>query len=142
MSWPSQVRYLELRSTPRKDSTTGSEPKTFQTHTRRLTRPSLGIGMTKRSYVETILNTIDTVTQEDPSMVTKLLLSIDRRHSLEDSLETVDLAISLRARGVLGIDVCGDPTTGSFENIRPAVMHAKAHNLKGNVQTDRSRMRS
>lgn len=91
--------------------------------------------MTKVSYIETILDTIDEMTTKLPEIIVKLILSIDRRHTLEESLDTLDLAICLKDRGVVGIDVCGDPTTGSFEAIKPAVLKAKSQGLKGRIST-------
>ncbi|KAI9013611.1 hypothetical protein DFJ74DRAFT_699837 [Hyaloraphidium curvatum] len=103
------VRYLELRTTPRRDGQTG---------------------MTKRSYIEAVLMEMDAMSESYADIVVKLILSMDRRHTLEECLETVELALELRDRGIVGIDVCGDPTKGSFSAIRPAVSRAKDAGLK------------
>lgn len=63
-------------------------------------------------------------------MVTKLILSVDRRNSEEEALEVVDLALRYRAQGVVGVDLCGDPTKGNVEVFRPAFVKAKEKGLK------------
>jgi hypothetical protein len=51
-------------------------------------------------------------------------------------MDTLDLALELgRDRGIVGVDVCGDPTTGSFEAIKPAVLRAKKEGMKGLLGT-------
>ena len=45
-------------------------------------------------------------------MLVCLLLSIDRRQSTEEALDTVRLGISLKDRGVVGIDLSGNPMVG------------------------------
>jgi len=80
------VVYLELRTTPRHHDLTG---------------------LTKEAYVETVLRTI---AEYPGAMETNLILSVDRRDSLETATETVDLALRYRDKGVVGVDLCGDPT--------------------------------
>ncbi|KAJ3020856.1 hypothetical protein HKX48_000086 [Thoreauomyces humboldtii] len=99
------VRYVELRSTPRDDPTTG---------------------LTKEIYVQTLVATLaaSTTSQITP----RLLLSIDRaKHSPEDASHVVSLALS--EPSILGVDLCGDPHAGSFHAARPAVERAKAAGL-------------
>lgn len=62
-------------------------------------------------------------------MVTKLILSIDRRNTLAEALEVVDLALAHRPHGVVGIDLCGDPAKGDVSIFRPAFQKAKEMNL-------------
>lgn len=40
----------------------------------------------------------------------KMILSIDRRNSLEDALDTVALAAEYKDRGVVGVDFSGNPS--------------------------------
>lgn len=80
------VVYLELRTTPR------SQP---------------GTAMSKPAYVEAVLDAIDA--HQPSPMQTRLILSVDRRDSPAAAHECVDLAIRYRARGVVGVDLCGDP---------------------------------
>ncbi|KXH50287.1 adenosine deaminase [Colletotrichum nymphaeae SA-01] len=87
------VTYLELRTTPRSLPSPTSEP------------PSV--------YVATILSAIDAFEashRDNPNaMRTRLILSVDRRHTPSQAHETVRLAASFRDRGVVGVDLCGDP---------------------------------
>jgi adenosine deaminase len=86
------VVYLELRTTPRCVHTRNKE-----------------LVLTKRDYLNTILDVIDTFHSSQSQMLVRVLLSIDRTKSLEDALDTVDLARELKHRGVVGLDFCGDP---------------------------------
>ncbi|KAI8089401.1 uncharacterized protein BX664DRAFT_332927 [Halteromyces radiatus] len=102
------VRYLELRTTP---------------------RANLAKGMTKQSYVKTVVSTIQ---RDCPgTMVTKLILSIDRRNTLEEAQETVDLAIQFakETNMVVGVDLCGDVMKGSFLALKPAFERAQQHHF-------------
>ncbi|KAF2238788.1 Metallo-dependent hydrolase [Viridothelium virens] len=100
------VVYLELRSTPR-------------------AVPTALPPITKTDYVDAILATIKAHNGGPGPLHTTLILSIDRRSTLEDALDTVDIAIARRAQGVVGIDLCGDPSKGTVSDLRPAF--TKAH---------------
>lgn len=102
------VVYLELRTTPR-------------------AIPSENL--TKSDYISTILSCITDFNVKSPSLVTKLILSIDRRNTLEQALEVVDLALAYRDQGVVGIDLCGDPAKGDVSIFRPAFQKAKDNDL-------------
>ncbi|KAF8454276.1 adenosine/AMP deaminase family protein [Kalaharituber pfeilii] len=82
------VVYLELRTTPREFKETG---------------------LTKTQYVETVLDTIDKHNASSTSMKAYLILSIDMRDTPEQAQKCVDLAIRYQHRGVVGMDLCGDP---------------------------------
>ncbi|KAJ1980741.1 hypothetical protein H4R35_000999 [Dimargaris xerosporica] len=107
------VRYLELRTTPR------HVPET---------------GMTTRSYVEAVLQALDEWHAEtatpDNHMQVRLILSIDRRSTLDTAMATVDLAATLGSRGVVGVDLCGNPSAGSFAAFAPAFERAHQAGLK------------
>ncbi|KAK1634767.1 adenosine deaminase [Colletotrichum phormii] len=96
------VTYLELRTTPRSLPSPTPQP------------PSV--------YVATILSAIDAFEASHPGgMRTRLILSVDRRHTPAQAHETVRLAASFRDRGVVGVDLCGDPAarihhTGQQDN--------------------------
>ncbi|KAJ1979016.1 hypothetical protein H4R34_002989, partial [Dimargaris verticillata] len=110
------VRYLELRTTPR------NAPET---------------GMTTRSYVEAVLRALDEwhagIATPDKCMQVRLILSIDRRSTLDTAMATVDLAATFRLRGVVGVDLCGNPTAGSFAVFAPAFARAHQAGLKVTV---------
>ncbi|KAI8640605.1 hypothetical protein BD408DRAFT_234310 [Parasitella parasitica] len=95
------VKYLELRTTPRKNDETG---------------------MTKHSYLTAVTSVIQ---EPRDDIIVKLIVSIDRRNTLDEAHEAVDLAMQFRSLGVVGIDLCGDVSVGLFETLRPAFERAK-----------------
>ncbi|KAJ5042889.1 uncharacterized protein L3040_004280 [Drepanopeziza brunnea f. sp. 'multigermtubi'] len=99
------LAYLELRTTPR-------------------AMPSANI--TKDDYVRLILSVTNA---PSPQMKTKLILSIDRRNDAATALSVVALALKYRSQGVVGIDLCGDPTVGDVSIFRPAFQLAISENL-------------
>ena len=58
-----------------------------------------------------------------------LLLSIDRRESTEEAMQTVALAQQYQGRGVSGLDLSGNPTLGSWSTWRPALDAARTAGL-------------
>lgn len=96
--------YLELRTTPRASSS-----------------------LSKEQYVATILTCIER--HGRASMTTFLILSIDRRNTIIEAMEVVDLAIEYSDRGVVGVDLCGDPTKGDVSIFGAAFARAKQHGL-------------
>ena len=122
------VCYLELRTTPRSSET-----------------------MTKDAYVYVVLDTIDSFPRgsysrpkdEEDKMAVYLILSIDRKMTAEEALNVVNLAIryktrtvfnrykSRKKRGVVGIDLCGNPSIPcDVSKFREAFAKAKANGLK------------
>lgn len=86
------VRYLELRSTPREVTETG---------------------MTKELYVDAVLRAIRDCEAENLDIEVKLLLAIDRRNGVQVGQDTVKLAQKFRESHpdlVVGIDLSGDPS--------------------------------
>lgn len=104
------VVYLELRTTP---------------------RASPDHNITKEIYTHTILSSISSH-NANPSNVmhTKLILSIDRRNTVAEAEEVVDLAIKYQSVGVVGVDLCGNPAKGDIRIFGPAFSRAKAAGLK------------
>ncbi|KIO26303.1 hypothetical protein M407DRAFT_74594 [Tulasnella calospora MUT 4182] len=92
---PPECAYLELRSTPRKTP-----------------------HMTRKQYIEAVLAEVEAY----PADKAALIVSVDRRMSVEDALECVSLAVNLRNEGrrVVGVDLCGDPKAGDMKNFIPA----------------------
>ena len=110
------VVYLEIRSTPRANPATG---------------------MTKRSYVEVVLSGIDKALLKCTTIHVRLLLSIDRCHSVAEAQDTVELASEHVSQGrathrawVVGIDLSGDPTVGDMSALVPVLCSAKKRGLK------------
>jgi adenosine deaminase len=100
------VVYLELRTTPR-------------------ALPSAGLD--KAGYIETVLDAIEAFeSSTSSSLHARLILSVDRRDSVSDAFEVIDLAERFRLRGVVGVDLCGDPSRGDVASLAPAFERARA----------------
>lgn len=104
------VIYLELRTTPR-------------------AIPDQSIN--KAKYVDIVLSCIDEY-EKDPAhkLRTRLILSVDRRNTLTEAEEVIDLALKYRTTGVVGVDLCGDPQKGPISPFAPAFHRAKSSGLK------------
>ncbi|CAO3634378.1 unnamed protein product [Cunninghamella blakesleeana] len=108
------VKYLELRTTPRANPDKN---------------------MTKSSYIAAVLETIKKMNDdENLNIIVKLILAIDRRNTLEEAEEVVDLALKYRDQQdnngiIVGIDLCGDVTKGSFKSLQSAFERAKQHDF-------------
>ncbi|GAW23923.1 hypothetical protein ANO14919_135000 [Xylariales sp. No.14919] len=103
------VVYLELRTTPR------AFPKE---------------DIDKTAYVNHVLTAIDEAQRRFPSIQVRLILSIDRRNTLAEANEVIELASSFDRHGVVGIDLCGDPVKGDVSLFTPAFEEARARRLK------------
>ncbi|KAI1809505.1 Metallo-dependent hydrolase [Poronia punctata] len=103
------VVYLELRTTPR------AFPKE---------------GLEKASYVEHVLEAIEQAQKKCPSIQTRLILSIDRRDTPAEANEVAALAARFQTRGVVGVDLCGDPAKGDVSTFTTAIQAARASGLK------------
>ncbi|KAJ8104865.1 hypothetical protein OPT61_g10526 [Boeremia exigua] len=104
------VVYLELRTTPR------AVPEK---------------GITKDDYVRTVLSVLDAWNKSEANTLRAfLILSVDRRNSIAQAEEVVDLCIKYQSAGVVGIDLCGDPAKGDVRIFTDAFARAKAAGLK------------
>uniref|UniRef100_A0A8C8RQ77 Adenosine deaminase like n=1 Tax=Pelusios castaneus TaxID=367368 RepID=A0A8C8RQ77_9SAUR len=106
------VKYLELRSTPREENDTD---------------------MTKRTYVETVLEGIKQCKEDDLDIDVRFLIAIDRRGGPTMAKETVKLAeeFLLSTDGiVVGLDLSGDPTAGHGRDFFEPLLEAKKAGLK------------
>lgn len=68
-----------------------------------------------------------------PNILVKLLVSINRRESLESGAENVNLAIKYRQlypQVVCGVDLSGDPTSKEFGDFRSMLTIARENGLK------------
>jgi adenosine deaminase len=120
------IRYLELRTTPRK----------------------LGDVASRRDYVRIVVEEIENfehVVRERPfvelpqgKIAVRLILTIDRTQSIDIAEQTVDIA--LRFPGiVVGIDFAGNPTQGSFSDFIDVFSRARGHGLFTTVHTSEIR---
>uniref|UniRef100_A0ABK0M726 Adenosine deaminase-like n=1 Tax=Rattus norvegicus TaxID=10116 RepID=A0ABK0M726_RAT len=106
------VKYLELRSTPRGENATG---------------------MTRKTYVESVLEGIKQCKQENLDIDVRYLMAIDRKGGPTVAKETVKLAkeFFLSAEDtVLGLDLSGDPTIGQAKDFLEPLLEAKKAGLK------------
>lgn len=98
------VVYLELRTTPR-----------------------VLAGLSKEGYVRTVLDAIAEFEASSWSgsaaqaMHTFVILSVDRRNTLAEAHEVLALARQFAGRGVVGLDLCGDPKRSGVEGLGPAL---------------------
>lgn len=109
------VRYLELRTTPR-------------------AIPSAGIS--KDDYVNTVTTAVFQRTfsgveqgrmySQSYKMTTRIILSVDRKNTLEEANEVVALAVKFRDSGVAGVDLCGNPARRPISHLQPAFAAARA----------------
>ena len=103
------MRYLELRTIPR----------------------ALSLTVSKEEYIQTILNAISAFkasTHDEMSVF--LIFAIDRgTDGSTEALQTANLALANRQNGVVGIDICGNPTKGDVAQYGSAIRIAKAGGL-------------
>lgn len=106
--------YLELRTTPKR---------------------AVDVGIDKEGYVEAVLAGMRDAgclgDGSDGRIVGRLVLSIDRAKDDDASKarETVELAKKYKSQGVVGVDLSGAPTVGSWVTYKDALRDAKAHGL-------------
>ncbi|XP_026581541.1 adenosine deaminase-like protein [Pseudonaja textilis] len=106
------VKYLELRSTPREEKSSG---------------------MTKRTYVEAVLEGIKQCQEEGLDIDVRFLVSVDRSKGAVTAKETVKLAgdFLLSTNGVvLGLDLSGNPKAGHGQDFLEPLLEAKKAGLK------------
>ncbi|KAL0279030.1 UNVERIFIED_CONTAM: hypothetical protein PYX00_000676 [Menopon gallinae] len=104
------VVYLELRSTLRSEK-----------------------GMTKAKYLESIISAVRNCEQKFPCIIVKLIVSINRKNSIQDAKENVDIAIRYAKAEpdiVVGIDLSGDPHQKLFTDFIEILNKARKHGLK------------
>ncbi|XP_021371688.1 adenosine deaminase-like protein isoform X2 [Mizuhopecten yessoensis] len=104
------VKYLELRSTPREITATG---------------------LTRELYVEAVLKAIKDSAHLD--IIVRFLLSIDRRLGVDVARTTMELAERYQdiSNGVvMGLDFSGDPKVGDARDYLPLFIEAHNRGLK------------
>jgi len=109
------VVYLELRTTPRAEASSG---------------------MTKRSYLSAVLEEIRTFLESSPEIIVRLLVSIDRRKGVDDARDSLDLAQEFRREYgdiIVGLDVSGDPVVGNILDYVEVLEEARRRGLKVSV---------
>uniref|UniRef100_A0A7S1SV45 Adenosine deaminase domain-containing protein n=1 Tax=Tetraselmis chuii TaxID=63592 RepID=A0A7S1SV45_9CHLO len=113
------VVYAELRTTPKANP---------------------AVEMSKRSYMEAVFAGVkeymDAATSRGSIAVSVTwLLSINRRDSAAEAMETVELAASLLDEGadIVGVDLSGNPTVGEWGTWVPALEAARRKGLSVSV---------
>mmetsp|Transcript_20890 Transcript_20890/g.40961 ORF Transcript_20890/g.40961 Transcript_20890/m.40961 type:complete len:342 (+) Transcript_20890:438-1463(+) len=98
------VRYLELRSTPR------STPE-----------------MSKEDYLLALVEAV-TMAGEEHNVMVKLIVSIDRAKPVADAYDTLKVVAALPSAArqiIVGVDLSGNPTRGVFANFVPVLNIAR-----------------
>jgi adenosine deaminase len=94
------------------------------------TIPRASPGITREEYIDTVLKTIETFRSKEKKMSVFLILAIDRGNMLaSEADEIVKLAIENRPRGVVGVDICGNPTRGDVSIFKDSFSKAKSNGL-------------
>ena len=94
--------YLELRTTPKNDGS-----------------------MSPSEYFETICTAVDKMSHEcGENMIVKLIVSIDRRRSVEEASVAIRLAEEFKNH-IVGIDLSGDPRVGDARDFIPILRKAQ-----------------
>jgi adenosine deaminase len=90
-------------------------------------------GISREEYVCIVLQTIAAFTSSPQNsqdkLHTKLILSIDRKNTLAEAMEVVALATKYATQGIVGIDLCGNPTRQPISHLSPAFTAATAQNI-------------
>lgn len=85
--------------------------------------------MNLSNYLESVLEVIENFDQH--SMRVRLIVCLDWKHSEDESWTVVRLAHQSIHRGVVGIDICGNPKLShEFKKLIPAITWARHHGLK------------
>eukprot|EP00045_Choanoeca_perplexa_P007442 m.67726 g.67726 ORF g.67726 m.67726 type:complete len:330 (+) comp14080_c0_seq6:3-992(+) len=100
------VRYLELRSTLKSNEATG---------------------MTQAAYLNTVLTTIEECKLE---MTVRFIVSVNKARPIEQAWTSVHLAVANRHRGVVALDLCGNPLQGKASDFVPLFCYARQRGLK------------
>jgi len=103
------VRYIELRTGPRE---------------------VLETGMTREVYLEAVLGAMEAHHAAHPELTSRLIVSIDRKIRGEKAMGVVELAARLAPRGVVAVDLCGDPYAATYDEFRPALARARELGLR------------
>ncbi|KAI2747657.1 hypothetical protein DTO013E5_932 [Penicillium roqueforti] len=94
------------------------------------TIPRASPGITREQYISSVLATIETFQSKTQRMSVFLILAIDRGSmTAAEADEIVNLAIENKSRGVVGVDICGNPTKGDVSIYKESISNAKANGL-------------
>ncbi|PIN21147.1 Adenine deaminase/adenosine deaminase [Handroanthus impetiginosus] len=129
------VVYLELRTTPKRNDSKGMSKRSYMQAVLEGIRSvnSVEVDFSHKANADTSAHShfVDHLCNGTRSkkIYVRLLLSIDRRETAEAAMETVELALEMRDRGVVGIDLSGNPVVGEWPTFLPALEFAKKQGL-------------
>ncbi|XP_052112660.1 N6-mAMP deaminase isoform X2 [Arachis duranensis] len=116
-----KVVYLELRTTPKKNDSQGMSKRSYVEAVLQGIRSVSSIDVALIPYTEDPRNLLESPATNDKcdgnsrkKIFVRLLLSADRRETTEATMETVKLALEMRHLGVVGIDLSGNPKVGEW----------------------------
>ena len=124
------VVYLELRTTPKDVPARGVTKESYCEAA--LRGVALGAHVARRVLRrEREVEKSPQARQTDAVFVARLILSVDRKETVAEAKRTVRLAAYLRDTdcGVVGVDLSGDPSVGSFAKLEPALKLARTSGL-------------
>jgi adenosine deaminase len=120
------VRYLELRTTPRKLADLSNR------------RDYVKVVIDEISKFPNIQNQRPLVSFPHGKLAVRLILTIDRAQPVSVADQTVDIALRF-SDWVVGIDFAGNPKVGTFADFRTVFARAKGHGLHTTVHTSEIR---
>lgn len=128
------VVYLELRTTPKKNESKGMTKKSYMEAVveglRAVNAVDIDFGQKLDTGTPEISSNRNSICEPKKTKIyVRLLLSIDRRESADAAMETVKLALEMRKLGVVGIDLSGNPAIGEWKTFLPALRWAKEQGL-------------
>ncbi|KAL9243521.1 hypothetical protein vseg_017396 [Gypsophila vaccaria] len=133
------VVYLELRTTPKRNESKGMTKRSYMEAViaglRRVCTVDIDCASTDVDSKKETSSCLDSSSKTSNGLLRKkiyvrLLLSIDRRETLDAAMETVKLAIEMRGGGVVGIDLSGNPRVGDWKTFLPALVFAREQGLR------------
>ncbi|KAK9706437.1 hypothetical protein RND81_07G124500 [Saponaria officinalis] len=130
------VVYLELRTTPKRNDSKGMTKRSYMeaviTGLRRVCTVDIDCASDDINPRKETSSCIDNISNglSRKKIYVRLLLSIDRRETLEAAMETVKLALEMRGAGVVGIDLSGNPRVGDWKTFLPALVFAREQGLR------------
>eukprot|EP01102_Stenamoeba_stenopodia_P022706 TRINITY_DN9562_c0_g1_i1.p1 TRINITY_DN9562_c0_g1~~TRINITY_DN9562_c0_g1_i1.p1 ORF type:complete len:380 (+),score=97.30 TRINITY_DN9562_c0_g1_i1:548-1687(+) len=65
-----------------------------------------------------------------PPVITRMVSSVQRSWTFAQAEQSIRLAVRNKDRGVVGVDLCGDPTSGDFRPFASLFQYAKREGLK------------
>ena len=89
-------------------------------------------GKTKKQYIEAILEVLEQAELDMPNMKVRYIVSVNRTDTDVDGIrETLGVIKELASPYIVGLELSGDPRSGSFETVKEVIEEARRdHGLK------------